>query len=1126
MKNQFKKLISFVLSTALLCHSASAAVNVPFFYGGEQETYVLNETFNNRYTNSDTIENLTVTGGKVKVADMNSSNKALLLRAFDGETGVVAPGVNPGDKNVVFSVDIMADNMPASLTLGAASGVDSASSSDIVFVKVTDNKIYTIDNRNIGKLSVNKFTTISAVLKKNSVVDIYVDYKKAVSNWKISGKAGSYIAVRKTGANSCYIDNLRTYYGSEPDSSLPSAGFLNDYIDIIGVDDTKGDITFFDNRYCFTSNDPKYTTATLTPKTNIITATRLIDYKNPSRTDYIYMERVKSTDDCFFDVRINIPSWAKMGTKKFQYFKLEGDIKIDEFNSSITLPQIRDTATTGSQQNMYVSITSDGSIKCGNATASKVIKKGEWFHYLAFFNLKDRAVEIYVNGKKVISTQITNNNIQELYHMRVSLEAGDMLGKVYLDNFDITGLDNPIVDGVETKSSVFATDDAIIEFLNGKTAIHAYGNNIHKNGVKSHLEIPGIYDEATGQYYAPVSTLNKAFDLNLTDSNGSVNGDIQIASDGTVTKKDGSTFKLEYAPRVESGAIYVPVREFAEKAMEKSVWWFKTGIIIFSDKPIKLDTSSWEYQSVRTVQMTTVWNDIDFLNAYLQYERPRGEKLISDLKSTLGEDALTAHPKVMLDKGDFDLHRQHYQAKDDELFTELTNNMIANADNYAEGDNWQVPYKFDDAMRTLVSISTPLLNKFIHWGYAYQLTGDQKYVDAAYKLFEQVNTYPDFNTSHIIDAGDDAFALAIGFDWLYHGFTPEQREFVKNVVRNKCLDTLASGMYGRLTSNSNGTNMWSGFKWMSNYNSIICGGVIAAAIATLEYDTDEALMYIADAVRSIEYSMQMLTPDGGWNEAPHYWAYGMRYIGAAGSSMENAFGTSYGLMDGQGINNTLNYIISCLGVGGVNNYGDGSHTVVRTYNNFFYLGNRLDNDVAVKMRRDDLNRIPGSGDYYDVMYYDFDSAKLDGRDNLMSSFSPLLRTSGTEIVSIRDSYDFDKSQTYFSAHYGTTYGYHQHDDVGNFVLDLMGIRWAYDLGSENYNLQNELGYKEWDMYRKRAEGHNVLVLNPNNYPTNHARKTSPVEFVPIADAQANEYGGFVYADMYNVYNETNDMTQG
>ncbi len=1129
MKKQIKSLISLVLTGTIVFSTAAAAtVNIPSTADAAADQKVVNVTFNDMYTNTDTVANTSVFGGKVKVVDLSKNNKGLLLRDSNNTTSVCAQGTTPDDNNMVYSVDVMAGQSPVSMYLASSSSATEDTSNDAILLKVSDNIITTYDNKQIGRITSNKLTTLSVVVKKKKVMDVYVDYKKVLSNWTVSGAPSTFVVVRKTSLGQCYIDNLRQYVGEKPNSTMAAAAFLNDYVDKIGVNDSKGDFTFFDNRYCYTSGAPAYKTASFTTKTNKITTTRLIDYQSPTRTDYIEMERVDAAQDCYFDVNTNVEksyAWTNFGNKVYKYFKVEGDYFIERFNSRFTLAQFRDTETIGSQVNYQIEIGSDGSIKTSAGTVSgKIIQEGKWFHALIFVNLADRVCEVYIDGKKILTSPLNNANLKKVIQVRICMESGKPLGKVRMDNFDVTGLEKPIVDGVETRTNVFATDEEIIEFLEGKTALHTYGNNIHKDGVKTHLETAGIYDEDTEQYYAPVSTLNKTFDLALTNEKGAVGGDIKVSADGTVTKKDGSTIKLEYAPKVEDGIMYVPIRQFAQDVLGKYVWFFKTGILIFTDdKPVKLDTTGWEWQSVRTVKQVTIWNDIDFLNAYLQYLRPDEDNLLADIKTTLGDNVLAEHPRVVLDKADFDLHRQHYKAQDDELFTHIANSMIEKADSLARDGQWEIPYAWDDSMRTLDKVARRLVDRFTSWGYAYQLTRDQKYVDVAYKVFQMVDTHPDFNTAHIIDTGEDAIGLAIGYDWFYDGFTPEQREFARGVV-DKCLNTLASGLYGRITSSSTGSQFWGAFKWMSNYNSIVDSGVISAALATLEYDTPQKLTYIKDASRSIEYSMQMLTPHGGWNESVSYWSYAMTYIGLIGSMMENAFSSSYGIMDGQGMSNTINYTISCLGVGGINNYSDIQPGMARSFNNYFYLGKRSNNDVAVKLRRDDLIIYKANPTVYDAMYYDFESVKLDSVEGMLDSFEPLLLTRGTEIVSIRDSYDFSKMQTYFSTHFGTTEGYHQHDDCGTFVLDLMGERWAHDLGSENYNLINELKYSSLDLIRYKGEGHNILILSPEK----HGREfiTTRGKSIPIAKAEANKYGGYVTADMTEAYDEVSNMQMG
>jgi hypothetical protein len=59
---------------------------------------------------------------------------------------------------------------------------------------------------------------------------------------------------------------------------------------------------------------------------------------------------------------------------------------------------------------------------------------------------------------------------------------------------------------------------------------------------------------------------------------------------------------------------------------------------------------------------------------------------------------------------------------------------------------------------------------------------------------------------------------------------------------------------------------------------------------------------------------------------------------------------------------------------------------------------------------------------------------------------------------------------------------HAHLDLGTFVLDAQGQRWAMYLGPDDYNLPDYFGCGLWYYYRTRAEGHNTLVINPGRAP--------------------------------------------
>ena len=1099
---------------ALLVSLITMLQFVPVF--AADEAYKLNMTFNNIATNEITIDGLTTSGGRVRVTSVDAKNKAIYLENSVSETSVVAEGVPAAGCDVVYSIDVMADNMPVNLTFGTTQSATSAASTDVVFFRIINNRITTSEGKEIGTVKSSAFTTITVISRKVKVCDYYINGRKVLSNRDLPTTAlGAFVAARQAGGNSCYIDNLRCYEGSKIDNNMENAAYSDETVDIIAQQDFNGDVTYFDNRFCYTSGAPRYLRFTPSPKTNEIVTTRLIDYQSPDRTDYIYMKRNDNTADCYFNVAISMPSVANAPEFKHRYFKMEGDFKADKLQEIIFIA--RDSLTTGSSLDTSLKIDPNGGISGGGASVSNAVTQGEWFHLLWALNLETKTFDVYVNGKKLISNAKVNANASQFNTFRVCLNYSTVVGDLYLDNFNITGLVKPIVDGVEEKTGVIPTDDNIIDFLKDKIGMHAYGHLLHKDGVKTPLETKGIYDKDTEQYYVTADTLNKAFDLNLEEKNAEISGDISVKADGTVTLKDGKTFKLEYAPKTENGRMYVPVKQFAKDAVGKHVWWFKTGILLFSDRELNIDTTGWVYQNERTANGCTVWNDIDYLNGYLQYIRPDVERLKADYIKTTGDSTFTQHPRLYHNSADFAKMKEKYESNEDPIFTKKITSYIQEAGKYTEDNLAQ--YLWNDSMRT--SIAGNLTNRFVAWGYAYNITGDRKYAEMGFKQFEKLATFPDLNTSHVIDTGNALTGIALGYDWLYNGFTPEQREFALGVLRYY-LEVLGDALYGRLTSASQGAVEWRSVKIMNNYNGIVNAGITLAAIATLEYDPDSAFRYIKDSMRSIEYSIQMFPPGGAWMEGLSYLNYVMQSFVPWAANVEKNFGQSYNVMDGQGMDGILDFMVALCGPAGTNQMGDGGTMTTYSLESFFYLSQRYNNPVGSFMRWDDLHNGTASASFYDIAFYDFDAGKQD--KTVFESLPKMQVVDGMEVFSLRDNYVKDECDMYFSAHFGTSSGYHQHWDCGTFVLDFNGTRWAYDLGNDSYSLQNELGYPGYAIFRKRVEAHNILVLNPSAYGKDF--EVARGNFAPIIDAQSNEYGGYVYANMDTIYAEAPKMTLG
>ena len=75
----------------------------------------------------------------------------------------------------------------------------------------------------------------------------------------------------------------------------------------------------------------------------------------------------------------------------------------------------------------------------------------------------------------------------------------------------------------------------------------------------------------------------------------------------------------------------------------------------------------------------------------------------------------------------------------------------------------------------------------------------------------------------------------------------------------------------------------------------------------------------------------------------------------------------------------------------------------------------------------------------------------------------------------------DSKASFASFHGGMIDDSHTHADGGAFVFDQGGVRWACDLPNESYSAD---GYgsgleTKYTYYRARAEGHNTLVIAPD-----------------------------------------------
>jgi len=479
-------------------------------------------------------------------------------------------------------------------------------------------------------------------------------------------------------------------------------------------------------------------------------------------------------------------------------------------------------------------------------------------------------------------------------------------------------------------------------------------------------------------------------------------------------------------------------------------------------------------------------------------ELPQAKQIIQDLTE---ESPNKQHPRLMAMSEDFE--RIKGQLKTDDNLRRWYNSVQIETRKLLQEP--PVKYEIKDGLR-LLPVSQIVLKRTISLSIMYRLTGDSKYANRAWEELSTVadnQKFPNWNPKHFLDTAEMTNAVAIGYDWLYDFLSVEQREILRKALIEKGLKP-ALEVYKGTANSSEITTFWK--DGTSNWNTICNGGIGVGALAIADESSEtkalagEILQY---ALQSVKKSLSVYAPDGGMPEGPSYWNYATSYIAYFLSSLDSALGTDYGLSKMKGISETAYYPIYVKGTKGAFNMGDAGESDISTAPQMFWFSHKYKRPELAYFALKGNNRL-------NLIWYRKEKTQTSFIDDL-----PLDKhfiNQDTSFVTMRSSW---KSDAIFTGiHAGSNQVPHGDLDIGDFVLDALGIRWAYDLGSDNYNLSGyfDVNSKRWTYYRKRAEGQNTIVINPKNEPDQNinARAT-------ITDFSSNPQQGFTVIDMTSAY---------
>lgn len=389
----------------------------------------------------------------------------------------------------------------------------------------------------------------------------------------------------------------------------------------------------------------------------------------------------------------------------------------------------------------------------------------------------------------------------------------------------------------------------------------------------------------------------------------------------------------------------------------------------------------------------------------------------------------------------------------------------------------------------LLEVSRKVLERVYTLALLHRLDGDRQWAARAAAELRAAAAFLDWNPSHFLDVAELSHAFAIGYDWLYDALSSDDRALVRVALVEKGLRP-AAAQYRT-------DAFW--VRATHNWNNVCNGGVIAGCLAVADEEPEIARSLLPQALRSLPRALASYGPDGAWIEGPAYWGYATKYTVLALGTLQSALGTDYGFGGMPGLAETGRFRLHNVGPTKLAfNYADaGDRTGDEP--SLFWLGRRYGEPLLAYGAR----ATAGKGSPRDVMWYD----AAGSRDELAAAALDA-RYIAAHVACFRSSWT-EANALYLAFKGGDNAANHAHLDLGTFVLDAGGQRWAVDLGSDNYDLPGYFGKERYTYYRLRTEGHNTLTLDGNNQGQRAV--------APLVAFATGAGGGLAVADLTAAY---------
>lgn len=437
--------------------------------------------------------------------------------------------------------------------------------------------------------------------------------------------------------------------------------------------------------------------------------------------------------------------------------------------------------------------------------------------------------------------------------------------------------------------------------------------------------------------------------------------------------------------------------------------------------------------------------------------------------------SLPAHPRVLATEAQFQAIRGRAGS---EPTTQLLIELVK-AD--AEAALTAPPIGYVDTGSFVLGQVRSAQGRIFSTAMMFRLTGEEKYLREAREELLTLAALPDWFPSHFLGVGEASLACAVGLDWLHEELLPHERDAIATaIVRNALLPSLEMSDEGWPTAEH-------------NWNPVCHAGLVAGALAIADREPALAQRVIQRAISQTAYAAASYAPDGTFPEGPSYWSYGTTFYVILIECLRSSLGGSFGLEGAPGFLESIDYLAHVTAPSGKDfNYAD-YHTRSAPEPVALWFARELGrSDIAAKEIFDLKGRLAavtstGAATNPSTPERHLALELLWWNPTVLTTPPALLPTywigRGAMPLGVFRSSWSDAESVYVAVKGGTPNGSHAHMDVGSFILEADGVRWAIDLGTENYNKMRAAkldlwNYSQdssrWSVFRNGPEGHNVI----------------------------------------------------